>query len=95
MRNHVLGLPRVPPRNPRARSTRVRLAVTIAWIVLALATGVGRIAIGRHWPMDVLVSYVVGFGLLSGLIWLYSAIRAAGHSGRAERAILPPADAVD
>ncbi|MBK6561148.1 phosphatase PAP2 family protein [Candidatus Amarobacter glycogenicus] len=78
-----------------SRSTRVRLAVTMAWTVLAIATGVGRIAIGRHWPMDVLVSYVVGFGLLSGLIWLYSAIRAAGHRDRAERAIVPPADAVD
>ena len=32
---------------------------------------------------------------ITGLIWLYSAVRATGHSGRAEPAILPPADAVD
>jgi membrane-associated phospholipid phosphatase len=31
--------------------------------------------LGRHWPLDVLTAYVVGLGLLSGLIWLHSAFR--------------------
>jgi membrane-associated phospholipid phosphatase len=49
--------------------------VLTAWILLALATGFGRVAEGRHWPLDVFASYVVGLGLLSGLIWLHSAFR--------------------
>lgn len=41
-------------------------AIVIACGVFALATGFGRIAEGRHWPLDVLASYVVGIGLLAG-----------------------------
>ena len=38
-----------------------------------IVTGFGRIAEGRHWPLDVIASYIIGLGLLSGLIWLHSA----------------------
>ena len=55
----------------------MRWAVGIGWVVFALATGFGRIALGRHWPIDVLASYVIGLGLLSGMIWLHSALRYA------------------
>lgn len=59
------------------RGRWARVAIVVAWLVLALATGFGRVAKGRHWPLDVLASYVVGLGLLSGLIWLHSALRSA------------------
>ena len=55
----------------------MRWTVGIGWVVFALATGFGRIALGRHWPIDVLASYVIGLGLLSGMIWLHSALRYA------------------
>lgn len=51
-----------------------RAAVVVAWLVLALATGLGRIATGRHWPIDIAASYLIGAGLLSGLIWLQWAV---------------------
>ncbi len=62
----------------------MRWTVAIGWVVFALATGFGRIALGRHWPIDVLASYVIGLGLVSGMIWLHSALRYAKrlHPGR-------------
>lgn len=54
-----------------------RTAIVGAWVVFTLATGFGRVAEGRHWPLDVFASYVVGIGLLSGLIWLHAALRRA------------------
>lgn len=53
----------------------LQAAIIAGWIGLVLATGFGRVALGRHWPLDVLGAYVIGLGSLSGLIWLYSAIR--------------------
>jgi membrane-associated phospholipid phosphatase len=64
-----------------ARTQAQRAAIVVAWGIFALATGFGRIAEGRHWPLDVLASYVVGFGLLAGLIWLYRALRLADAEG--------------
>jgi membrane-associated phospholipid phosphatase len=63
------------------RSRWGRIAVFVGWVAFALATGFGRVALGRHWPLDVLTSYLIGLGLLSGLIWLHSAFRYAkqGH----------------
>lgn len=60
-----------------ARCTRRRsqAAIVGVWLALVLATGFGRVAAGRHWPLDVLASYAIGVGLLSGLIWLYFAFR--------------------
>ena len=60
-----------------ARHRAQRVAIIVAWAAFALATGFGRIAEGRHWPLDVLASYVVGFGLLAGLVWLHDALTAA------------------
>jgi undecaprenyl-diphosphatase len=57
----------------------VRGVALLGWAVFALATGFGRVALGRHWPLDVLASYVIGLGLLSGLIWLHTAIRGTQH----------------
>lgn len=47
-----------------------RVAVIVAWLLLAAVTGLGRIATGRHWPIDIFTSYLFGAGILSGLIWL-------------------------
>lgn len=52
-----------------------RAAIFVTWLVFTLATGFGRVALGRHWPLDVLTSYLIGLGLLSGMIWLHSAFR--------------------
>jgi membrane-associated phospholipid phosphatase len=52
-----------------------RAGIFAAWLVFVLATGFGRVALGRHWPLDVLTSYIIGLGLLSGMIWLHSAFR--------------------
>lgn len=59
----------------RFRTRGQRFAIVAGWLVFAVATGFGRIAAGRHWPLDVIASYVVGLGLLSGLIWLYFAFQ--------------------
>lgn len=66
----------------------MRWAVGLGWVVFALATGFGRIALGRHWPIDVLASYLIGLGLLSGMVWLHSALRYAKR--RHPRQTLPP-----
>lgn len=54
-----------------------RIAFVSFWIALALLTGLLRIAMGRHWPIDIFASYIFGFGILSGLIWLRRSIRLA------------------
>ncbi|MCL4232636.1 hypothetical protein DCC78_05245 [bacterium] len=61
----------------RFRSYRVRALIVALWLALAAATGFGRIATGRHWPIDILVSYAIGAGILSGLLWLRHALQTA------------------
>jgi undecaprenyl-diphosphatase len=55
----------------------LRAVLLAAWLGLVVATGFGRIALGRHWPIDIIASFVVGLGLLSGLLWLDRACRLA------------------
>lgn len=52
-----------------------KAAIFAVWVVLVLATGFGRVALGRHWPLDVLAANVIGLGSLSAMIWLHTAIR--------------------
>lgn len=54
-----------------------RVAIVGAWLVFAFPVGYDRIATGTHWPLDVLIGYIVGIGLLSGLIWLRRALVSA------------------
>ncbi|MEX0782491.1 MAG: phosphatase PAP2 family protein [Dehalococcoidia bacterium] len=61
-----------------------KIAVGAGFVAFALTTGFGRIAGGRHWPMDVLTSYVIGLGLLSGLIWIHTAWQRASVVEAAE-----------
>ena len=56
----------------RGRAQRVALVLTLLFFVGLV--GFGRVAHGHHWPLDVIVGYVAGFGLLSGLIWLHSTL---------------------
>jgi membrane-associated phospholipid phosphatase len=70
----------------RFRATWQRALIGAGFVILAMATGFGRVALGRHWPIDVLTSYVIGLGLLSGLIWLYSAYRKAKEAEEAHPA---------
>jgi undecaprenyl-diphosphatase len=59
----------------RFRGAFQRTVIVSGWLLFVLATGFGRVAAGRHWPLDIVTSYVVGVGLLSGLVWLYFAFR--------------------
>lgn len=63
----------------RVRSRPGRWAMVAGWLGLVLTTGFARIAMGRHWPIDVLASYGIGVGVLSGLLWLHHALRAAAR----------------
>jgi membrane-associated phospholipid phosphatase len=61
----------------RYRSRRAQSLMFASWLVLVMATGYGRMVAGRHWPLDVIGSYVIGLGLLSVMIWAdRAAIRA-------------------
>ncbi|MEW6386868.1 MAG: phosphatase PAP2 family protein [Thermodesulfobacteriota bacterium] len=46
----------------------VRLALVIFCSVLLLAGGVARIALGAHWPSDIVISYFLGLLWAAGLI---------------------------
>ena len=59
-----------------------RILILVPWLTLVVGIGYGRIAIGRHWPLDIAVSYIVGLGLLSGLIWIYVSVREADRKER-------------
>jgi membrane-associated phospholipid phosphatase len=69
----AIGLRHVPNR-------WLRGVVVLAWVGLVLASGFGRIATGRHWPLDIFVGYAVGIGLLAGFLWLYRSALAARAS---------------
>ena len=51
-----------------------RATIVTGFLSLVLLTGYGRIAEGRHWPLDVLCSFLVGAALLSALVWLHRAL---------------------
>jgi undecaprenyl-diphosphatase len=70
-----------------------RALLVVAWLTFVTLCGTGRIAYGRHWPLDVLASYVMGAGILSGLIWLHAVLRAPFRAGAGQRAP-PPRDAL-
>ena len=61
----------------RLRVRLQKVGVVLVWLAFAISAGIGRIAHGRHWPLDVLIGYVIGIGLLSGLIWLHTALSQA------------------
>jgi membrane-associated phospholipid phosphatase len=64
----------------RFREAWQRALILGSWITLVVATGFTRIEEGRHWPVDVLTGYLIGLGLLSGMIWLHSSLRHARDS---------------
>ena len=69
----------------RTRSSLARALVVMTWLSLVLLVGFGRVAHGHHWPLDIAGGYVVGIGLLSGLVWLHRAFtQAAEERERAE-----------
>ncbi|MCH7812191.1 MAG: phosphatase PAP2 family protein [Chloroflexi bacterium] len=51
-----------------------RTALVLGWLFFVGLVGFGRVAHGNHWTLDVIVGYVAGLGLLSGLIWLHAAL---------------------
>ena len=79
----------------RVQRRWMRATIFAVWVVFALATGFGRIAEGRHWPLDVLASYLIGLGLLSGMIWLHSAFRYTREGRSRAAAALPDLAAGD
>jgi undecaprenyl-diphosphatase len=54
-----------------------RVAVVTVFALFALSVGIGRISMGRHWPIDILASYLFGAAILSGILWLRYSIRQA------------------
>ena len=64
----------------RFRTPGQRALIIGSWLTLVVATGFTRIEEGRHWPMDVMTGYLIGLGLLSGMIWLHSSLRHARES---------------
>jgi membrane-associated phospholipid phosphatase len=64
-----------------------RWTIVATWIALAGLTGLGRVAEGRHWPLDVMFGYVIGLGVLSGMVWLHTSLRHAKEAHAAEDAL--------
>jgi undecaprenyl-diphosphatase len=54
----------------RVQNAWARAALIASWVGLVAAVGLGRLHEGAHWPLDVTGGFIVGAGLLSGLIWL-------------------------
>ena len=46
-------------------------------IVLCLATGLSRVALGWHWGTDVLGGWIAGIGVAAMACWAYEAMRAS------------------
>jgi len=61
----------------RMRSPFARAGVVLVWLSLVFLVGFGRVAHGHHWPLDIAGGYIVGIGLLSGLVWLHQAFTQA------------------
>ena len=61
----------------RLKSAVLRIGILVAWLLFAALVGFGRINNGDHWPLDLLGGYIVGIGLLSGLIWLRTSFHQA------------------
>jgi len=72
---------------PQRRWTRA-IVMAIPTIV-ALVEGYTRLYLGRHWPVDVVVGYVVGAVLLAGLITVDRATRSTAWSARQDRRLIP------
>jgi membrane-associated phospholipid phosphatase len=67
--------------------------ILLAWVGMCLAVGYARLSVGKHWPLDMVAGYVIGIGILSGLIWLHTHLDRAVRSGtpvHSVRAMAPP-----
>lgn len=61
----------------RLKSAALRISLVVTWLSFVALVGFGRINDGHHWPLDILGGYIVGIGLLSGLIWLRTSFHQA------------------
>jgi membrane-associated phospholipid phosphatase len=68
-----------------SRSWLERILAVGLCIIWSALVGVARLALGAHWPSDVLGGYIIG------LVWLVAVIAALRHAERLARA--PAADA--
>jgi undecaprenyl-diphosphatase len=56
----------------RAASARLRIAVIAVYAAVVLATMLGRIELGRHWPLDTFAGLVAGLIALRVIMVLYA-----------------------
>lgn len=72
----LLSLRRGAPRQPRLPGM-VRAGLTLSVLVVAVLIGLSRIAVGAHWPSDVVVG--AGLGWACGALSLIAAERWVQH----------------
>ena len=70
------------------RSLAVRRAVVVVGVILPVLIGLSRIALGVHWPTDVLA------GWLAGVAFVALAATLVGATGALERRLTEPAAGV-
>lgn len=67
----------VAPRLTVAAHRRLLLAVALVWPVLV---GISRVHLEKHWPSDVLGSFVYGAIILIVMAWVWPRVQPAGEA---------------
>jgi len=65
---------------------RLRLPGALAIVSAGVAVGLSRVAVGAHWPSDVLAG--AGLGLLAGVAGTWASLRWPMREGRLTRSVL-------
>ena len=79
----VLGTEAWLRRHPRRRAAELRAwsLALVAWALLAILTGLGRVLVREHWLSDVAGSWLLGAALVAGILLALSRAHVAGEEG--------------